>query len=196
MRKRIKVAVKWCLLVMVININNFYRLFVSKDKYCSVFLINTKTPNTHFFWFKQFCMQTWMERILFKQRDLFCKFLCEIMSREIRLDLRMKWKYFHSAKYEERCNPLFKLDKNFLSYRFVFPKAETTSSTLFVGGDEKISPSIICRRYSYLSFVSSNISYSFFEIVIVDIVFISFLKDFFEGKFTKSSVMLSLTLSL
>jgi|SRR3989338_142093 len=86
------------LLVMVVYINDFNRIFFTEYKNCSVFSIYPKTPDTHISRFKQFCSQTWVKRIIFKKPYLFFKFLFKIFLFEIIVNLWMERKDFHFLK--------------------------------------------------------------------------------------------------
>ena len=86
------------LLVVIININNFNGIFLEKNKKRPVFPGNSKAPNSHFSWFKEFCFQSWIKRVSFKKFLLFFKSFFKISFLKIFYNLWMKRKNFHFLK--------------------------------------------------------------------------------------------------
>ena len=59
------------LFVMICDRENLYRLAVVENEECPIGTINSKTPNTHRFWFEEFGVEAWMKRVRFEKHCLF-----------------------------------------------------------------------------------------------------------------------------
>lgn len=154
------------LLIVIIYINNLNRIFSPENKNCPVLPVNSETPNPHLGRLQQFSIKARMKGILRKYQALFSKLRFKPPLSHILQNPLMNLENIHVLKYEERRSPRPKLFKNFWLYFLVARNAPNTSVIFLVGGGEKISFSITCRKYSYLNFASSSIRYSFLGIVI------------------------------
>lgn len=87
---------------MIIYINDFNRISFCENKNCPIFSVNSKTPYSHCFRFKEFGFQARMKWILFKQGFLFFKFSFNPSFSEIFNNFWMDEGNFHYLKYEDR----------------------------------------------------------------------------------------------
>lgn len=89
-----------------------------------------------------------MKGVLLEKSFLFFEFFLEIPLLEIFLNLGMKWQDFHDLKYVERSRPRFKPSKKRRLYFGFLSNSAKILPLFLVGGEMKISSSIVFRRYS------------------------------------------------
>lgn len=81
---------------MIIHINDFNGAFVSENENCPIFPVNPEAPDSQMARLKQFRLQTWIRRIVFKKRFLFLKLPFQFVPPKIHSNFPMQRQNLHA----------------------------------------------------------------------------------------------------